>query len=68
MRWMGQVACIGEMRYVYKILVGKPEGKRPHGRSVHGKMIVIEWIFRKYGGKVWSRFICLRIGTGGRLL
>jgi hypothetical protein len=29
---MGHVACTGEMRNAYKILVGKPEGKRPLGR------------------------------------
>jgi hypothetical protein len=29
MRWAGHVACIGEMKNAYKILVGKPEGKRP---------------------------------------
>jgi hypothetical protein len=28
-RWVGHVACMGEERKVYKILVGKPEGKRP---------------------------------------
>jgi len=28
MRWVGHVACMGEMRNAYKILVGKPEGKR----------------------------------------
>ena len=31
-RWAGHVACIGERRGVYKVLVGKPEGKRPLGR------------------------------------
>ena len=29
MRWAGHVACIGEERGVYRVLVGKPEGKRP---------------------------------------
>jgi hypothetical protein len=29
MRWAGHVACMGEERKVYKVLVGKPEGKRP---------------------------------------
>jgi hypothetical protein len=29
---MGHVACIREMKNAYKILVGKPEGKRPRGR------------------------------------
>jgi hypothetical protein len=33
-----------EMRNVYKILVRKPEGKRPHRRSGIGGMIILEWI------------------------
>ena len=32
MRWAGYVACMRESRGVYKVLVGKPEGKRPLGR------------------------------------
>jgi hypothetical protein len=32
MRWAGKVPRMGEMRNTYKILVGKPEGKRPLGR------------------------------------
>jgi hypothetical protein len=32
MRWAGHVAGVGEERKVYKVLVGKPEGKRPLGR------------------------------------
>jgi hypothetical protein len=32
MRWVGHVARMGEERKVYKILVGKPERKRPLGR------------------------------------
>jgi hypothetical protein len=32
MRWVGHVARIGEVRNVYRVLVGKPEGKRPLGR------------------------------------
>jgi hypothetical protein len=31
MRWVGHVACMGEDRDVYKVLMGKPEGKRPLG-------------------------------------
>ena len=31
MRQAGHVACMGE-RGVYKVLVGKPEGKKPLGR------------------------------------
>jgi hypothetical protein len=32
MRWAGHVARMGEDRKLYKVLVGKPEGKRPPGR------------------------------------
>jgi len=32
MRWAGYVARVGEDRGVYRVLVGKPEGKRPLGR------------------------------------
>jgi hypothetical protein len=32
MRWAGHVARMGEERIVYKVWVGKPEGKRPLGR------------------------------------
>jgi hypothetical protein len=35
MRWAGHVARIGEKRNAYRILVGKPEGKRPLGRRRH---------------------------------
>jgi hypothetical protein len=31
-RWAGHVARMGEKRDAYRILVGKPEGKRPLGR------------------------------------
>ena len=32
MRWAGHVVCMGEGRGVHRVLVGKPEGKRPLGR------------------------------------
>jgi hypothetical protein len=35
MRWAGHVARMGETRNAYRILVGKPEGKRPLGRPKH---------------------------------
>jgi hypothetical protein len=34
MRRMGLVASVGEIRTGYRILVGKPKGERPLGRSV----------------------------------
>jgi hypothetical protein len=35
MRWAGHVACRGEGRGVYRILIGRPEGKRPLERPRH---------------------------------
>jgi hypothetical protein len=32
MRWVGHMARMGESRGVYRVLVGRPEGKRPLGR------------------------------------
>jgi len=47
MKWAGHVAPMGEGRSVYRILVGKPEGRRPLGDpSVDGR-IILEWIFGK---------------------
>jgi hypothetical protein len=34
MRWAGHVARMGEKRNAYRLLVGKPEGKRPLGRPI----------------------------------
>jgi hypothetical protein len=33
LRWAGHVARMGEGRVMYRVLVGKPEGKRPLGRQ-----------------------------------
>jgi hypothetical protein len=35
MRWADHVARIGERRNMYRLLVGKPEGRRPLGRPRH---------------------------------
>jgi len=35
MRWAGRVACMGDRRGVFGVLVGKTEGKRPLGRPRH---------------------------------
>jgi hypothetical protein len=35
MRQAVHVRCMGDVRNIYKILVGKPERKRPFGRPRH---------------------------------
>jgi hypothetical protein len=37
MRWAGHIARMGETRNAYRILVEKPEGKRPQGRPRYGR-------------------------------
>jgi hypothetical protein len=69
MRWEEHVARMGEMRNAYKILVRKPEAKRALGEDLDlDGSIILKWILGKYGWRVWTGFIWLRIGTGGRLL
>jgi hypothetical protein len=59
---------MGEERKVYKVLVEKPEGKRPLGRPRRRWKMVSEWILRRMAWGVWFGFDCLRTGTGGGLL
>jgi len=33
MRWAGHVVCMGVERGMYRVLVGKPEGRRPLGET-----------------------------------
>jgi len=35
MKWVGQVACMGERRSAYRILVGRSEGRKTLGRPRH---------------------------------
>jgi hypothetical protein len=52
MRWVGHVARIGERRNAYRILVGKPEGKRPLGRPRHRWVDDMKMDLRERG---WDR-------------
>jgi hypothetical protein len=58
---------MGVMKNVHKILVGKPEGKRPlENLGLDGK-IILKWDFGKWGGKLWTRCIWHRMGTNDGL-
>jgi hypothetical protein len=52
---------------VYKVLVGKPEGKRPLGRQRRRWKMGSEWIVGRLAWGVWIGFDWLRTGTGGGL-
>jgi hypothetical protein len=56
-RWAWHVARIGEKRDAYRILVGKPEGKRPVGRLRHRRQDSIKINLRKIRWVVWAGFI-----------
>ena len=50
MRWAGHVARMGEGRGVHRVLVGKPEGKRPLGRPIRRWEYNIKMDLREVGG------------------
>jgi len=64
MRLAGHVARTRERRGVYRVLVGKPEGKRPLGRPRRRWEDNIKMDFRKWDVVVWIGLNWLRIGTG----
>jgi hypothetical protein len=45
------VVCTGETRNAYRVLVGKPEGKRPLGRPRRRYGIILRRIFKKWDGE-----------------
>jgi len=56
---------MGERRGVYRVLVGKPEGKNHLGDPDIDGRIILRWIFMKWDVGAWTGLSWLRIGTGG---
>jgi hypothetical protein len=56
---------MGEGRVVYRVFVGKPEGKDYWRDPGLDGSIILKWIFRKWDVVVWTGLSWLRIGTGG---
>jgi len=50
----GHVARMGEGIGVYRVLVGKAEGKKPLGDPGADGRIILRWIFRKWDVGVWT--------------
>jgi hypothetical protein len=67
-RWVGHMALIGKERKLYKVLVGKSEGKRPLGRPRRRWEDRIRMDLREIGWEVWIGFDWLRTGTCCELL
>jgi len=63
MRWAGQAARMGAERGVYRVLVEKPEGKRPLGRARRRWVDNIRTDLQEVG--IWTGLGWPRIGTGG---
>ena len=59
---------MGERRGAYRVLAGKPEGKRPPGRPRSRWEDYIKMDLQEVGWGVWTRLIWLRIGTCSGLL
>jgi hypothetical protein len=66
LKWAGHVARMGDNRGTYKVLVGKPDGRRPLRRSrfrwednIKRDHREVEW------GGAWTGSVVLRISTGG---
>jgi hypothetical protein len=68
MRWAGHVASMGEGRGAYRILLGRPEGRRPLGRPRRRWENDIKMVLQEVGWGAWTGLGWLRIGTGGGLL
>jgi hypothetical protein len=59
---------MGEGRGAYRILVGRPEGRRPFERHGHRWEDNIKMDLQEVGWGAWTGLIWLKIGTGGGLL
>ena len=54
-------------RIIDRVLVEKPDGRRPLGRPRRGWEDNIKMDLREVGWGVWTGSISLRVGTGGGL-
>jgi len=65
MRWAGHVARMGEERGVYRVLVGKPEGRNRWGDLGVDGWIILGWICMRWDVGIWNGLGWPRIETGG---
>ena len=68
LRWAGHVARMGEERAVYRVLVGKPEGKNHWGDLGVDGWIILVWICRRWDVGIWIGLGWPRKETVGRTL
>jgi len=65
MRWAGHVVRMGEERGVYRVLVGKPEGKSQWGDLGVDGWIILGRISGRWDVDIWTGLGWPRIETGG---
>jgi hypothetical protein len=65
---MGRARSMHEKTNAYRVLVGKPEGKRPLERPRHRWEDNTKMSLRENYGVAWTGLIWLRMGTRGGLL
>ena len=66
--WAGRVARMEDSRCAYRILVGKPEWRRPLWRPRHIWENNIKVDIREVGWGAWNGSICLRVERGSGFL
>jgi hypothetical protein len=59
---------MGAGEEVYRVFVGRQDGKRPHGRPRRRWRVLLQCMFKKWDGEAWTGLIWLRIRTGGESL
>ena len=62
--YVSKIIYIGEKRGIYRVLVWKPVGKRPLGRTRRRWEVNIKMDLQEVGWEAWSGLIWLRTGTG----
>jgi hypothetical protein len=67
-RWTGHVVRMGERRAVYRVLVGRPEGKNHWEDLGVGGRITLSWTLGRQGSMGRTEFSWLRIGSSGGLV
>jgi len=65
MRWAGHVARMGEERGMYRVMLGKPEGRSHWGDLGVDGWIILGRISRRWNVGIWTGLGWPRIETGG---
>jgi len=65
MRWAGHVACTGEEKGVYRVLVGKRRERDHWGDLGVDGWVILGWISRRWDVGIWTGLGWPRIEIGG---